>query len=164
MFDQVFDEVRRVRLMPKPLSKHIREALGLLTLTILLPAAFADALPLSPIPDAPQDRLPISKDTPELYPCGDIVAKLEAYDKMARPYDQSITAFLEQVVERILAWHQTLEPLENTTQTIPAGAFYEIKNGADQMRFLTDRAYENSELLAIEMARILDSLKQCVIK
>lgn len=132
------------------------------TIAVLFSAASAHAVQLPAIPEAPSDRLPIEKfgDT---YDCSEIALRLSEYNNMARQHDQSITAYLGQVIDKLGEWYNLLEPLEGKNQTLATGTFQPLQEGAGQMSNITDRAFDNSELLAGEMDRILTSLQACKI-
>lgn len=123
----------------------------------------ASAVVLKPIPKAPNQRLPIHENQPN-YACSEVVDRLEKYNAMARSHDQSVNTFLGQVVEKAMSWYTALQPLENTTSTIEADTFLPVKEGGDEISEITNLAFDNSSLLAIELDRIIMSLKQCEFK
>lgn len=123
-------------------------------------SAIATAAELPLIPDPKAAPLPIQQEQ-KLYPCDQIVKALTAYNQMARQHDQSITAFLGEVTQKVTDWYATLSPLEKTTQTLPEGTFLPLQDGAQKISSITDLAFDNSNLLAIEMDRILGSLREC---
>jgi hypothetical protein len=125
-------------------------------------AAIAAVPPaLAPIPEPPQDRLPIDEQAPN-YPCDQVLDKLVTYNQMARQHDQSISSFLGEVTQKLGDWYAQLSPLEGSTQDLPAGTFAPIQDGSDQIAKITDLAFDNSELLANEMDRIIVSLRECM--
>jgi len=123
----------------------------------------ASAVTLPSIPDAPTTRLPIKLDAPN-YACAEIAERLTQYNAMARSHDQSITAFLSQVVEKVLGWYSLLQPLENTSAPIAADTFLPLQAGGNQISEITNLAFDNSELLANELDRIIVSLSFCEFK
>lgn len=135
----------------------------LLALSVFTAGLHAHAVQLDNIPQAPEKRLPINKDGGD-YACAEIVDRLNDYNTMARSHDQSVSAFLGQVVEKVSSWHSVLQPLEGKAQTIPADTFSPLLTGAEQISNITNLAFDNSELLANELDRIIVSLRQCKIQ
>ena len=118
------------------------------------------AVQLPAIPSGPGTRLPI--DTSETsVDCEKIVDRLLAYNQMARQHDASISGFLGEVVQKVSGWYELLSPLEGTPQTIALGTFKPIEEGTAQISSVTDLAYENSDLLSIELDKIITSLRAC---
>ncbi|MBX3021324.1 MAG: hypothetical protein KF799_06555 [Bdellovibrionales bacterium] len=134
------------------------------TLLLLFFSLNVHALTLEPLPEAPTDRLPINKEDGSNYACAEIADRLVDYNNMARSHDQSVSGFLSQVVERVMNWYSLLQPLEGTTQAIPADTFQPLQSGAEQISNITNLAFDNSELLANELDRIIVSLRQCQFK
>ena len=123
----------------------------------------AAAVTLSALPEGPTSPLPVS-DGSGNYPCDQILAKLAAYNTLARQHDASLEGFFSQIVNTVSAWYNLLSPLENTPQTVAVGTFDPLQDGADKISKATDAAYDNSALLSQEMDRILLSMKACVAK
>ncbi len=120
--------------------------------------ALAAALP--DIPNPPQIRLPIDKGQANI-PCDQIATRLNKYNQMARQHDQSVTAFLGEVTQKLSIWHDMLAPLEGTTQTIAVGTYDPLQTGSEQISKITDYAFDNTELLANELDRIIVSMRDC---
>lgn len=130
---------------------------------LIAATAQAKAVTLQPIPQAPTQRLPIQTDAPN-YSCAEVADKLEAYNTMARSHDQSVSSFLGQVTEKAMQWYSDLQPLEGKSQQIKEGTFEPIQTGATEIGNITNLAFDNSELLANELDRIIVSLRQCQFK
>lgn len=120
--------------------------------------AYAVRLPEIPAPTA--KTLPISRDEGNI-PCDQLVNRLITYNQMARQHDQSVTAFLGEVTTKVNGWYDLLKPLEGKTQRIESGTFEPLKTGSEQISKITDLAFDNTELLAIELDRIIVSLRAC---
>jgi hypothetical protein len=120
----------------------------------------AQAVVLADIPAAPTDRLPIDTAEPSV-PCDQIIDRLTTYNDMAREHDTSITGFLGEVTSKLSDWHALLSPLEGTQTTIEPGTFSPLLKGADEINNITNRAYDNSDLLRQEMGKLINSLRDC---
>lgn len=131
----------------------------MISLLFVLTTAFA--VPLPALPAGQVKRLPVEKDAP-LYACAEVPAKLAAYDQMARQHDQSVSAFLGEVSQKLNEWYDLLTPFEG--KPAGAGSFEPLAGGAAQVSLVTDLAWDNTELLASEMDRILRSLEACSIQ
>lgn len=118
------------------------------------------AIDLTPISESHATRLPIQAEQAP-YACDQIMKALTTYNQMARQHDQSITAFLGEVTQKVAGWYGILSPLENTPQTLPEGTFLPLQDGAEKISKVTDLAFDNSDLLARELDRILGSLRAC---
>lgn len=123
----------------------------------------AYALELQPLPQSQVDRVDVDPDAPDEIPCNEILSRLETYNQMARSHDQAVATFLLQTVERIMDWHSILNPFEGETVSLPQGLFAPIQEGADTISEVTNMAYDNAELLSLEMDRIITSLRDCQI-
>ena len=123
----------------------------------------AGALTLPPVADGPTGALPIDTGGGN-YPCDQIIAKLSAYNTLARQHDASLESFFGQILNTVNAWYSQLSRLEKTPQTLPEGTFDPLQDAADKISKATDAAYDNSALLSQEMDRILLSMKACVAK
>ena len=132
----------------------------LISAVLLVTSLSTIASELPAIGDGKGTRLPI-QDEVAPYACDQIAKALAAYNQMARQHDQSVTAFLGEVVQKMTDWYGALSPLEKTTQTLPEGTFLPLQQGAEKISKVTDMAFDNSDLLAREMDRILGSLRNC---
>lgn len=109
-----------------------------------------------------EKSLPVDTTEPNI-PCADIITRLEKYSSMARQHDLSVSTFLGEVTGKLLGWYDQLQPLEGTQQELPVGVFSPLQDGANKITAVTDIAYENTALLANEMDRLINSLKQCTL-
>lgn len=121
----------------------------------------ASALDLVPIAQPNEDLLPINRDEPEIA-CPQVVERLVKYNEMARQHDQGVNAFLGEVVGKMGEWHAQLQPLEGLSQLLAPGTFAVLEDGANKISLVSEKAYENTDLLANEMDRILTSLRNCI--
>jgi hypothetical protein len=120
----------------------------------------AYAVVLPEIPAAPSDRLPIDTAEPSV-PCDQIIDRLTTYNDMAREHDTSITGFLGEVTSKLSDWHALLLPLEGKQTTIEPGTFSPLLKGSEEISNITNRAYDNSDLLRQEMEKLINSLRDC---
>lgn len=132
----------------------------LLYILMSLTATQALAVSLPEISNPPTTPLPIDRNQANI-PCDQLMARLTKYNQMARQHDQSVTGFLGEVTQKLGTWHALLSPLEGTAQTIAPGTFDPLRNGGDQISKITDYAFDNTELLANELDRIIVSLRDC---
>lgn len=133
------------------------------TATFLAVSVFSQttfAVELKDIPPAPQDRLPIDVSEPSI-PCDQIIDRLLKYNQMARENDGAIAGFLGEVTTKITEWYDILSPLEGTQQKLKPGAFAPLQKGAEQISNVTNLAFDNSDLLAQELDKIILSLQSC---
>lgn len=121
----------------------------------------AHGLSLQPIPAPAEDRLPIDRDGPGVE-CSQIVERLVKYNEMARTHDLSISSFLSEVVQKMNDWYAQLQPLEGVNREIPVGTFSVLEDGAGKISLVTDKAFDNTGLLAGELDRIIQSLRGCI--
>lgn len=121
----------------------------------------AAALTLPEISAGPDKALPIDLGDQTKIPCSEISSRLDQYNRMARQHDSSVATFLGEVTGRMLGWYDLLQPLEGASDSLPIGVFAPLQDGANKIATVTDLAYENSSLLATEMDRIIQSLKEC---
>ena len=125
-------------------------------------ALAAPPLQLPPIEPSIEKALPVDTTEPNI-PCDQIPARLADYNSMARQHDLSVANFLAEVTSKLVQWHDLLTPLEGSQQNLPVGVFAPLQDGADKVTQVADLAWENSALLANEMDRIQNSLKECVL-
>ncbi len=118
------------------------------------------AITLPEINASADKTLPIDVSQQNI-PCAQIITRLEDYNRMARQHDLSVATFLGEVTGKMLSWHDLLQPLEGTLDAVPSGVFAPLQDGANKISAVTDLAYENSALLANEMDRLIQSLKEC---
>ncbi len=113
--------------------------------------------------EAGEDKvLPIDSTAPDV-PCDQIQQRLESFHRMSNDHHSSVATFLGQVEQKLNEWHSLLSPLEETNQNLPAGTFWPLQDGAQKVAMITDRAWENSFLLANELDRIIFSLRSCAL-
>lgn len=124
---------------------------------LIAPSTFA--LHLQPISEPNLKPLPVGQGP---IACKDIHDQLLRYNDMARQHDQSVGIFLSEVSAKVSSWYDVLAPLENTQQNIPLDTFAPLQQGAQHIQMVTDRAFENSDLLATELDRIITSLRDCL--
>jgi hypothetical protein len=129
-------------------------------LVLLMWGLSAQAVVLPPIPEAPSDRLPIDTSGAAI-PCDQIIDRLANYNDMASEHNTSITGFLGEVTQKLTDWNALLSPLEGTQTTIEPGTFSPLLKGADEINNITNRAYENYDLLSQEMEKIITALRTC---
>lgn len=129
---------------------------------LLLNLAQAQVLPLPKVNAPMLLKLPIVRDSQPPIPCNEIYARLVKYNEMARQSDQSITQFLLEVGAKATSWHEQLGPLEGKTETIPAGTFFALKDSGDKITQVTNLAFDNTELLALELDRIIAAASTCL--
>jgi hypothetical protein len=122
----------------------------------------AKALPLQPLPEIQQVQLGVNQGQGNI-PCADISARLGKYADMSRNHNNSVTAFLGQLVEKLTEWHDVLSPLENKTANLEEGTFDVLSDAGNSVSLATDYAIDNSTLLANELDRIIVSLRDCSI-
>lgn len=131
-----------------------------IALVMLVFAGPAQAHVLAPINESAATPLPIELDQP-LVPCDKIIERLTKYNSMAREHDQSVAGFLSEVVTKVSGWYDVLSPLEGTSQNLEPGTFLPLQDGAAKISRVSDLAYQNADLLANEMDRLIQSLGQC---
>jgi hypothetical protein len=119
-------------------------------------------LPLQPLPEIQKVKLQVNQEQGRI-PCADISARLDKYADMSRNHNNSVTAFLNQLVEKLTEWHDVLSPLENKPANLEAGTFDVLSDASQSVSLATDYAIDNSTLLANELDRIIVSLKDCSI-
>jgi hypothetical protein len=129
-------------------------------IVLVLMGLQAHAVVLKDIPAAPENRLPIDTAEPSV-PCDQIVERLLKYNQMARENDASISGFLGEVTMKLTEWYDLLSPLEGTPQTLKAGTFSPLQRGSEQISNITNLAFDNSDLLAQELDKIVVSLQAC---
>lgn len=117
---------------------------------------------LKPILDPNQKTLPVNREEGNIV-CGQIVDRLERFRDMEREHNQGVAGFLGEVVTKVGSWYEVLSPLEGTAQNIPVGTFTPVQEGSSKIDQISSLAYENADLLANEMERILQSLRACKI-
>lgn len=122
----------------------------------------AGAVTLNPIVASTEKALPVDSTQPNI-PCDQIASRLTDYNSMARQHDLSVANFLAEVTGKMNEWYGVLSPLEGSQEKIGVGVFAPLQDGADKISQVTDLAWENSALLANEMDRIQNSLKDCVL-
>lgn len=130
----------------------------LILMTVFSTSALA--VELKDIPQAPQDRLPIDTAEPSI-PCDQIVERLVKYNQMARENDATIAGFLGEVTMKLTEWFDLLSPLEGSTQNLKPGTFSPLQKGSEQISNITNLAFDNSDLLAQELDKIIVSLESC---
>ncbi len=130
-----------------------------LVLSLLEGRALAQVL--TPITQPSQERLPIDRDEPNIE-CVNLTERLLKYNEMARQHDQSVNAFLSEVTQKMNDWHSQLQPLEGRQQRLSPGVFSVLADGAAKISLVTDKAFDNSDMLANELDRIIVSLGTCV--
>lgn len=135
---------------------------GIVFILLAMSLSPAMALPLQPLPPIQQVKLPVNQQQGDI-PCAEIAARLAKYAEMSRSHNNSVTAFLSQLVEKLTEWHDTLSPLENKTAMLEAGTFAVLSEASDSVSLATDYAIDNSTLLANELDRIIVSLRECSI-
>ena len=118
------------------------------------------AVELKDLPEAPQDRLPIDTAEPSI-PCELITERLLKYNQMARENDGTIAGFLGEVTTKLTEWHELLSPLEGTQQNLQPGTLSPLQKGSEQISNITNLAFDNSDLLAQELDKIIVSLQSC---
>lgn len=155
-----FDTAGKARLV-STLKGDAMSRLSILILAAIFFGLDAQALTLAEIQAGPDKALPINVEDPNPIPCGQIATRLEDYNRMARQHDLSVSTFLGEVTGKMLSWYDLLQPLEGTPDSLPIGVFAPLQDGANKITAVTDLAYENSSLLATEMDRIIQSLKEC---
>ena len=134
------------------------KSLFFVTMTLGATPALSQILP--EIPQAPQTQLPIDPSEPNIA-CDQILARLEKYNQMAREHDGSVAGFLGEVTQKLVDWYDLLSPFENSDRKIPVDTFQPLLRGSDQVANITNLAFDNSDLLAIEMEKIIASLRNC---
>jgi hypothetical protein len=122
----------------------------------------ATALPLERLSEIQQVKLQVNQAQGNI-PCDDIAARLGKYADMSRNHNNSVTAFLSQLVEKLTEWHDVLSPLENKTAVLEQGTFDVLSDASQSVSLATDYAIDNSTLLANELDRIIVSLRDCSI-
>lgn len=135
----------------------------LITISILI-AGFAPsshAVVLSDLPDAPSTPLPIDISAP-LLACDEIEEALIKFQEMNSEHESTISTFLYQTVEKISSWYEVLSPLENKSMIIEQDTFAPVRNGAERMSMVLGLADENISLLAMELERIILSVRNCI--
>lgn len=120
----------------------------------------ANAVVLPDVPAAPSDRLPINAAEPSV-PCDQIIDRLTIYNEMAREHDAGVYGILRRSDRKLSDWHSILSPLEGTQTTLEVGTFSPLLKGADEINNITNRAYDNSDLLRQEMEKLINSLRDC---
>lgn len=135
----------------------------LIFISILSISSVAQALSLPLLPDPKEQALPIDREGPAIA-CDQIIDRLVKYNDMARQHDQGVNAFLGEVVQKMSEWYSSLQPLEGAKEVIEAGTFSVLEDAATKISMVTDRSFENSDLLANELDRIIVSLRNCSAK
>lgn len=135
----------------------------LIFILIISVSSVANAISLAKIAEPKEERLPINRQEPNIE-CNKIIDRLEKYNEMARQHDQGMTGFLGEVVQKMNDWYLSLQPLEGAKGQIESGTFSVLEDGAAKISLVTDRAFENSDLLANELDRIIVSLRACTQK
>ncbi|NJM10281.1 MAG: hypothetical protein HC883_05320 [Bdellovibrionaceae bacterium] len=133
--------------------------LSILVLVFAVPASVF-GVTLKPIGEPPSALLPIDTSAPPI-PCDQILTQLMKFKDMNRQHEDSVIAFLGQAIEKISGWYDVLAPLEGGRNSIDAGTFEPIRNGAEKMSMIVDYSYDNTALLASELDRIIVSLREC---
>lgn len=130
---------------------------------VFMASAMAWAQPkVAPLPDFAEPPTNPVDTTPKADPaCGEIVARLEAYNAAVRQNDQAVLAFLDQVSTTASDWHSLLEPLEGQTVVIPTGQFKSLKEYSSKIGQVTSWAYDNSAYFAEELDKIIVALRGC---
>ncbi len=135
-------------------------ALANLVLTCVGFSIHAQAVTLPLVADPTTVELDIDPNGP-LVPCDQIFDRLDQYNNMAREHDGNVNGFLGTVSKKLTEWHNLLLPLEGTTQVIAKDTFTPLSDGAKKLDSAVLASEQNTNLLSIELNRILDSLYEC---
>ncbi|MGE4130201.1 MAG: hypothetical protein AB7F86_01110 [Bdellovibrionales bacterium] len=120
------------------------------------------ALELGTIQEGRINSLPIDTSAP-LLDCDQIPAALQQYNSMEREHEASVGTFFTEVENRMQEWYSVLQPYEGTAEPLPVGLFDPLSNGAGQIGMVNSMISDNSSLLAVEMDRIMESLRACTL-
>jgi opacity protein-like surface antigen len=128
----------------------------------LLALAFssAEAAELQPVVAPKDDPLPFDPNTTTVS-CNAILGHLAAFNQSVPQHNAQVTSFLSQVTNSLYGWYGQLVLLEGKTQTVPAGTFSVLKDGADKLSQINDSATKNGALAIHEIGIIVQSLKSC---
>ncbi|MGE0528909.1 MAG: hypothetical protein AB7P49_17730 [Bdellovibrionales bacterium] len=116
------------------------------------------AVRLGVLPSPPEYRVAVDPARMDI-PCDQIVDRLMAYNQMAREHDLSVKSFLAEVSQKVGEWHAVLKPLENSAKRIPKGTFEPLAKGVEQIDLITNLAWDNTGLLAIELDNIILAMR-----
>lgn len=135
----------------------------LLYILVALSIKPALAVELQPLGKPPEERLKIDKDQANI-PCDQIQARLMKYSQMSATHNSSVTGFLTQLTEKLVEWHGELSPMEGTANPVPQGQFDVLTDASNKISEITNYAFDNTDLLANELDRIIVSLRdnQCI--
>lgn len=118
------------------------------------------ALQLKPIPAGQNTTLSGSEDP---IACDQIVNAMADLQGKMSAHETSLTAFLGQVSQGLRNWHAQLSPLENKAEIIPAGTFLVLQDAADKTDAITNVAFDNTDYVTSQMARIVSAARGCNI-
>jgi hypothetical protein len=130
-------------------------------LAILVLASFQlQALSLTPFPDA-HDPSVASPDQP--IPCDQVINAMADLQQKLSAHETSLTTFLGQVSQRLRDYAAQLAKFENSPDKIPVGTFSVLTDGADKTDTITNDAFDNTDYVTSQMARIVSAARACKI-
>ncbi len=94
--------------------------------------------------------------------CSNIAEQLGRLKTMSGEHNQSVAAFMDDVIVVMDKWHQEFEPFEGKSVSLPKGQFQSIKETAGEVSEVQSKVWEDLGIVDQRFDELLEVLPSCL--
>lgn len=114
---------------------------------------------------ASETQEPPAAELPDPMPkvdCTNIVAQMKSLKKMAGEHNQSVAAFMDDVIVNMDRWYQEFAALEGKSVSVPMGQFNKVRETSEKVGEVQGKVWEDLGIVDHRFDDLLEVLPSCL--